>query len=86
MNFVGDLSYPIYLIHMMVLWHFAPSGAISFLDSLARSGTPLPLVIAIFLAIVFVLAVLTHFLVERPCVTGLNKVLRIGRQRHAFAV
>lgn len=98
MNFLGDLSYPIYLIHMMVLWQFIPHGAIAFLDllarhgpigfldSLARSGTPLPLVVVIFMAIVFAAGVLTHFLIERPCVSGFNKVLRMGRRRHTFAV
>jgi peptidoglycan/LPS O-acetylase OafA/YrhL len=86
LNFLGDLSYPIYLIHMMVLWHFVPSGTFGFLDSLARSGTPLPLIVILFMVIVFVIGVLTHFLIERPCVSGFNKLLRLGRRRHAFAI
>ena len=74
---------------MMVLWQFLPGHAIfyfSFLDSMAKAGAPLPFVVAIFMAVVLFAAVVTHFLIERPFVRGLTKLLRIGPQRHAFAI
>lgn len=81
MNFLGDMSYPFYLIHMMVLWQFAPvasevSGASGIdLITMAKAGTPLPIVVSMFVAAVFLVSIATHYLIERPCSTGFKKIL-----------
>lgn len=81
MNFLGDMSYPFYLIHMMVLWQFAPvasevSGASGIdLITMAKAGTPLPVVVSVFVSSVFCISIATHYLIERPCAKGFKRLL-----------
>lgn len=81
MNFMGDLSYPVYLIHLMLLWQFAPVGSIGYLFEMAKRGTPFPLVICAFLVVVLLVSIASHFLIERPCAQGLRKLFRLQSTR-----
>lgn len=69
MNFLGDLAYPIYLSHMMLVSAFAPFGPIPIanVSNLTRTG--------IFLVVASFAGLAAHLVIEKP----INFLLR-GRR------
>jgi peptidoglycan/LPS O-acetylase OafA/YrhL len=61
-GFVGDISYPLYLVHFMVLFLLGVYSQVfgGFLNAVVRVGTPYPALIAIALSLMIV------WFVERP--------------------
>lgn len=76
LNWLGALSYPMYLVHNMVrmmtieTWHFD-----RFLPAIPHVAAATELM-AFFLVCVFVAAVAAHYLLERPCAWLLESAVR----------
>jgi len=80
LNFLGDLSYPIYLVHIWTIWQFTPIGVIDIMNLFNR-GFPLYFIVVIYLIFTIFIAVVLHLLIEIPCVKALRYVLFLNRSK-----
>ena len=69
MNALGDLSYPLYLVHTLVLIPFGPwllNSALSFRESLGALGAGYLSLVVFSVACVLAAALLVHRFLEIP--------------------
>ncbi|WP_407155601.1 acyltransferase family protein [Bradyrhizobium sp. STM 3557] len=78
MNSLGNLSYPVYLTHFILLILLIDHGFIRWLVKKIGSGTE---IVVMFLAIVIVAAVAAHQLLEKP-LAGLMRTVRFRSARN----
>jgi peptidoglycan/LPS O-acetylase OafA/YrhL len=76
LNYLGDLSYPIYLSHMMLLTIFYPVGKIllPFPESVIQYHTGIIPVLA-FLVFCIVVSILIHHFIQKPVLWYTNKLI-----------
>ncbi len=84
-NFFGNLSYPIYMVHIWVVWQFSPVGHIDIIK-LEQGGVPLPAIIVMYLIYTIAIAVAVHYLIEKPCVKVFNRLLAILKTNLDFSI
>jgi peptidoglycan/LPS O-acetylase OafA/YrhL len=78
LNWLGALSYPIYLVHNLVRMQFETFG---LLDKLPHFFQNAPVMMASYLAAVFIAAVAAHYLLEMPCAFAFKASRRVFSRR-----
>jgi peptidoglycan/LPS O-acetylase OafA/YrhL len=82
LNLTGDLSYPIYLTHGIILSLFAPHILYFALPRDSMSATSAGYVsVAAFLGVAILGGAVAHWGLEKPVAAGMNLVVRWGRPR-----
>ncbi|MDP3691884.1 acyltransferase [Bradyrhizobium sp.] len=73
-NALGDLSYPVYLLHIVVM--------VKLMDFKLLERLPYPplLITAVYLAVVIVSAIAVHWLLERPTAALMRSCFRLFRR------
>lgn len=85
MNALGDLSYPVYLVHMLVLIAFGPwvlENALSFGSSLGLAGAGY-LSVAVFSVTTVIAAAAVHRFLEIPMAWAMRAALQGWKTRSA---
>jgi peptidoglycan/LPS O-acetylase OafA/YrhL len=82
LNIFGELSYPVYLVHVLVLLYLAPL-LLRIIEMLHR-GRPAAIAAAlVYLAIVAIAAVVAHWLIERPMTNLMRTALSVRNRLKA---
>jgi peptidoglycan/LPS O-acetylase OafA/YrhL len=69
MNVAGDLSYPLYLVHMVVFYLIGEPLVADLIKALGMGA------VAVYVAVTVMAALAAHYLFEEPLAQGMRKVL-----------